>query len=358
MPSVAKTLAQMEPADLEDGDADWLGMLAQAWRLVGDAAAAAGDSAKAETYLLAAWRVQLLPEAGWALGNLREKQGRLADAVELWSMAAGVAGPRSSVLPEDSQQRIQAACAKLPDVERPGIPSALKGAPGEHVDVLAEPARQSQARIRLMDLRTVRLKGPVVADVTEQVLLLADVEGRVERLLNVSRKSPKDFERQLASLDPLRVAAWPQPDEHRYKAVRRGVFTCFAATGCALVLDLPEPPAPQVGTKGFVRLTSVEPKDGSTLQPGQRVTVVAKGHYQFSVQDSVRLVVLSGPSDLSHPAAVNPVVESKSQALNAGEGDVILSVTFTAPPNPQRLVVLLAGTTPAVAPAWATYEVR
>ena len=90
--SVTDRLTKLEASKLDDGDAYWAARLADAWRLVGDAAAAVGDLQKAERYLEAAWRLEFLPEAGWALGELREKQGRLADAVELWSMAAGSCG--------------------------------------------------------------------------------------------------------------------------------------------------------------------------------------------------------------------------------------------------------------------------
>jgi len=358
LPSVANRLAKLDVSELDDGDAYWSARLAEAWRYIGDAAAAAGDSQKAERYLEAAWRLEFLPEAGWALGELREKQGRLADAVDLWSMAAGTAGPWSTTLPLDRQKRIEAACAKLPDGASAGD-DRPKGATGEFVTVHAEPKRQSEARSRLTETRTVRLKGPVVAELTEQIVLLADAQGHVERVVNVSRKSPKDFARQLASLAPIRVPAWPQPDLHEYKAVRKGVFTCFTGTGCALVFDLPEQATTPVGAMNSIRITSIDPKEGAVLQRGERVTVVAKFHYEVR-QPSVFvwLVALKGPSDMSHPATLKPLAETKRQALTAGEGDVVLTATFEAPTEPGRIYISIASTTSSAGYGGSWLEVR
>ncbi len=193
LPSLTARLEKLGPDELDDGDRDWVSRLVEAWRYVGDAAIAAGDTKKAERYLEAAWRLLFLPEAGWALGELREKQGRLADAVELWSMASVAAGPRSTVLPADRQKRIEAACAKLPDVGPP-TPPRPPGTTGAYEVVFSEPARQRQARDRLMGLRTVRLKGPVVANVTEEVLLLTDSDGRVE-VTSLSRPEARSASR-------------------------------------------------------------------------------------------------------------------------------------------------------------------
>jgi tetratricopeptide (TPR) repeat protein len=349
LPSVANRLAKLDVSKLDDGDAYWSARLAEAWRYVGDAAAAVGDSQKAERYLDAAWRLEFLPEAGWALGELREKQGRLADAVDLWSMAAGTSGPWSTTLPLDRQKRIEAACAKLPDGGAAGD-DRPKGASGEFVT--AEPKRQSEARSRLTETRTVRLKGPVVADLTEQIVLVADVQGHVERVVSVSRKSPKDFARQLASLGPIRVPAWPQPGQHEYKAVRKGVFTCFSATGCALVFDLPEQGTTPVTAMNSIRITSIEPKEGAVLQRGERVTLVAQVHYEVRQPNvSAWLMALEESTDKGQKAPMKPLplVESRRQILSEGEGDLVLSATFDAPTEPGRILIAIATTTPRVA---------
>ena len=356
--SVTDRLTKLEASKLDDGDAYWAARLADAWRLVGDAAAAVGDLQKAERYLEAAWRLEFLPEAGWALGELREKQGRLAEAVELWSMAAAAAVPWNTTLPRDRQHRIEAACAKLPDG---GSANDVRpqGAAGEFVTVHAEPKRQSEARRRLTEVRTVRLKGPVVADLTEQIVLLAGVRGQVERVVNMSRKSPKDFERQLASLEPIRVPAWPQPDEHEYKAVRKGLFTCFTGTGCAVVFDLQERETTPVEARGSIRITSIDPNEGSTLQRGEGVTVVAKVHYELrQPNEVVWLVVLREPSDKSQSVARIPLVESSRQALTLSEGDLVLTAAFTAPKEPGRIFIEIAHKTLSATSTSSWLEVR
>jgi tetratricopeptide (TPR) repeat protein/transglutaminase-like putative cysteine protease len=359
VPSVASRLAKMEPSDLDAGDSYWSGQLADAWHLVGQAAAAAGDTAKAEQYLTAAWQLSFKPESAWVLGELREKQGRLADAVELWSMAAAIVSPIGSALPADYQRRIEGACAKLPEVDRPGQPPAPPGPKNpSSIDVFGEPARQSQARVRLTELRTVRLTGPFVANVAENVVLLAGADGRVERVLDVSRKSPDDFERQLASLKPIRMEV-PRPDENVYKAVRRGLFSCSAVSGCALVLDVPEPPAPKVGAKGWIEITSMEPKEGSTVKPGARVTLVAKIRYRVSVANaSVRLLVFPPPTDMGRAAQFRPLAETKLHSLSGSEGDLTLTTTFTAPAEPGRVRVIVFAIAPDVATQGSWLDVR
>jgi tetratricopeptide (TPR) repeat protein len=334
IPSLADRLAKMKPANLDSGDVYWSVQLAGAWRLVGDAAVAAGDEQRAEKYLNAAWRLQFLPEAGWALGDLREKQGRLAEAVELWSMAAGAASPTSR-LPLDRQKRIAAACAKLPEVARPfGLPP--KG-PGATVTADSEPARQIQARSRLTELRTVRLKGPVVAKVTEDVVLLAAGDGRVERVVDVSRKSPQEFERQLARLDLIRVES-PFPDDRVYKTVRRGLFTCSEVSGCALVLDLPNTGGLQGFEHGSIEFASLEPK--------------AKVHYTLSVENSsIRLVVLTG-------LMAKPLVESEAVTLAGKEGDVTLTVSVDVPKQPGELFVILVSSDRKVKGSLVRYKTR
>lgn len=350
-PSVAERLAKMGPEDLDDGDTYWSKQLAEAWRLIGDAAEASGDLGKAERYFDAAWRLHFLPQAAWGLGEVREKQGRLSDALDFWRLATAAAGATwNSALPGDREQRIAAACEKV---------TAAKSAVGEHAGACPDPAQQSGAASRLTELRTVRLKGPVVTDVTEEVVLLGSADGRVERFVNVSRKSRSDFERQLASLDPVRIS-WPRPDEHGYKAVRHGVFTCFAATGCALVLDLPEETAVvNLATKGSVQITNIEPKEGTTLKRGATVTVVAKVHYRVSdSKGTIQLLILKRPQDPTRTARVDSLAQSKLQPVAATEGDLTFTVTFVAPMEPARIEFFAAPMMREVATAssWVKVE--
>ena len=188
-----------------------------------------------------------------------------------------------------------------------------------------------------------RLKGRVVSEVTEEVVLLGSADGGVERFVNVSQKSPKDFDRQIASLDPVRIS-WPQPDEHGYKAARHGVFTCFHATGCSLVLDLPEETVvANVATKGSLEFTQIEPKEGTTLKRGATVTVVAKVHYRvFDSKGSIQLLILKRPQDPTRTARVEPLAQSKLQPVAGTEGDLTFTATFVAPMEPAHIEFLAA----------------
>jgi tetratricopeptide (TPR) repeat protein len=348
LPSVTESLRDLDADDLEDDDTYWVSRLTESWRYIGEAALAAGDLGRAEKYLEAAWRLEFLPAAGWALGELREKQGRLADAVELWSMASGAAGWYTTTLPADRQKRIVAACAKLPDIPGP-VPTRPSGGGGAYVEVVAEPARLSQARGRLTQLRTVRLEGPVVADFTERVLILSAADGRVERVLNVSRKSPREFDRQLAQLSRLRIQA-PAPDEHAFKAVRRGLLTCYSASGCALVLDLPKQEAPT--PRGSIRFTSVDPHRDATLRRGQRVTLVAKAAYDLPEEGaSASIVVRSQPRSML-------IVESERKKLEGTAGEVTFTASFTVPEDAEAVFVMALSSQSHLVTDGANYPVR
>jgi tetratricopeptide (TPR) repeat protein len=112
VPSWAKRLAGLTTESFGEKDIETVGRLAEAWRLTGSAAAQAGDIPKAERYLDAAWKLAYPPEAALALGNIRERQDRLAEAVELWSIASSFETWKP---PADLQERIEAACRKLPE---------------------------------------------------------------------------------------------------------------------------------------------------------------------------------------------------------------------------------------------------
>jgi tetratricopeptide (TPR) repeat protein len=333
LPSLSGRLAGLLPQALQEGDVYWVDRLVEAWRFVGEGAAAAGDLAKAERYLEAAWRLVFSPEAAWALGDLREKQGRLADAVELWSMAASV--PSAAVgLPRDRQARIEAACRKLPDTGRtsalpsPGAASLATPTPR------AKPPRQAAAEARLMEQRTIRLVGPVLADLTEEILLLADADGRVERVLNLSRKNSKALDLQVAKLGTIHLA-WPRPDQERFKAVRRGLLACSTATGCALVLDLPGLQRLPSKDPGSIRILRLDPKEGTELASGQRVTLTAAVRYNLSTdQGTVALVI----QDEAGKSLIEP---SPAENVVGRTGEATLTGTFTVPAKATRIDVLL-----------------
>ncbi len=226
-------LAQMTPR-LAALSADGIGendlwgaeYLARGWYVLGSASLERGDQAEAERYLDAAWRVWFLPDAAWALGNLREKQARQEEAVVFWSMASSVPTADWS-LPPDREKRIEVASRKIvsPKSQFPGS-GAMRG------------PYQVEANQQLLNLRTVNLAGPVLGDLAEEVLVLARQDGTIEQIENLTRKNPADFSRQVAKLDPARLAL-TSPDGVPFKAVRRGLLACSRATSCVIVVDLP-----------------------------------------------------------------------------------------------------------------------
>jgi tetratricopeptide (TPR) repeat protein/transglutaminase-like putative cysteine protease len=234
--SVSKRLATLSAGGFGEKDLWEAEYLARAWHLIGAAAVAAGDTAKGERYLDAAWRVWFLPEAAWALGDLREKQGRLAEAVTFWSMAADVPAAQWR-LPADRENRIEAAGRRLSTtraravkVERPA--RGAKSGPGSVSDTVTE------AESQLLQLRTLALSGPALTNLTEEVLLLVSPDGRVERVRNLSRLNPDMFELQLAKIGPIHQM-FTAPDGRAFKAVRRGLLRCSRASSCVIILDLP-----------------------------------------------------------------------------------------------------------------------
>ena len=327
LPSIRRRLAELTPDTFDEDDAYWMERLTDAWRLVGESAAAAGDSAGARPYLEAAWRISFSPEAAWALGELREKEGRLAEAVELWTIAAAV--PRARLtLPADHRALIDGASRKLPQ------PAAAAGP-------------------RLMELRTVRLPGPVLGNLTEEVLLLIDGDGAVQTMLNASRRDPKAFDRQIAKLGPMRVP-WPRPDAEPVKVIRRALLVCATVSNCSLVFDLPGTQALAAINQGSIRIVSLEPKEGTVLAPGQRVDIVATVHYELEAKGRVDLVIQDDTGPV--PGA------SLAEAPASGSGDLTLRGSFTVPAAATRIEVFLplsAGDVPLTSTvAHAAYPVR
>jgi tetratricopeptide (TPR) repeat protein len=187
LPQIRGDLLRFTAADLTENNVYWSGKVIEAWTLVGVAAAGKGDLPRAERYLEAAWTVGLAPAAGAFLASLRMQQRRLVEAFALGSVVA------------------QGALT----------------------------ARGSGERLR--ELRTVKLTGPAIADLTEEVLLLVGGDGAVQSVSSLSRGDAGALERQLARLEPIRLG-WSPPDAEPFKLVRRARLTCSPASGCALTL--------------------------------------------------------------------------------------------------------------------------
>jgi hypothetical protein len=310
LPSIRERLAHLTGDGFGEGDLYWTESLVDCWCLVGQAARASGDVARAERYLAAAWRVGFSPPAGWALGEIREKQGRLAEAAELWSMATSVpTTPRQ--LPADWRDRLESASRKV----AAGGPSRPGGA-------------------RLTDLRMVRLAGSAAAALTEEVLLLVGADGRVEHVSPLSGKPSESLQSQLGKLGPIRLDR-SRPDGEPFKVVQRALLTCSTASGCVLILDLPgmgRLPAKETGSIGIV---SLEPEDGSSVVSGGRVTVKATVRYELRGDSGTITLVVQDQAGKAL-LEVQP-----SREVTARSGEITLEGAFTVPRDATRIELFL-----------------
>lgn len=329
-PSLARRLAKLTPDHFGDGDVWWTEKIAEAWGIVGEAALKAGDVATAERYLDAAWRLAFSPEAGWALGEVREKQGRLADAVELWARAAFV--PTASFsLPADHKARIEAACRKLPPPPAAALPAGL---PKALVAALPKPSCPETTDSGLMDLRGIRFHPAAPTGISAQVLLLAGPDGRVETMRPASKSDSNGLEKVLAGVGPVRVPAL-QPDGEAFKSVRRALLACSTNSGCLLMLQMPGAEfGPTVADVGSLRLVSVEPKDGTELVVGQSVSVQATVHYDMKPgQSRVTLAIL----DQTGRGLPDSPPE---QTVGDASGEVTFRSTISVPATATKICVV------------------
>jgi Flp pilus assembly protein TadD len=242
--ALAPRLAMFTPEKLAPKDAWSAEYLARAWYVIGSAALAVGDDARAERYLTAAWKVDFLPDAAWALGTLREKQRRFAEAAELMGMANTV--PTATLnLPKDRDKHLEAVLTRLPPAERSAdgmsLPASARAQPKSHHPGPASPI-VSDAGARLTELRTFRLGTAPVGDLTEEVVVLMGAHGQVEGIRGVSPRDAARLDRVIAKLGSVRLPFAP-PDERPFRAARKALLVCSPATPCSLILDLPGLPS-------------------------------------------------------------------------------------------------------------------
>jgi tetratricopeptide (TPR) repeat protein/transglutaminase-like putative cysteine protease len=206
LPKIADRLTALTAAGYGTGDLYWTSRLFEVWQLIGAAALARGDTARAEKYLAAAWQGGFLPEAAWRLGELRQQQKRPAEAASLWAAAESI--PSWWNRPADFAERRAALRATDPS--------------GEF----------------LMKLRTVPLRGVPSEDFAGEVLILQGSDGKIESARNLAKKGQAVFDRARPRLTAARVDL-ARPDERPVKVVRRGLFVCNRLSTCSVVFDLP-----------------------------------------------------------------------------------------------------------------------
>lgn len=198
---VTPYLAGLSEESYDKEDLLWMKPLADAWYLIGAGALADGRLEIADRYLTAAWRHGYSPRSGWLLGELRERQGRLVEAIDLWRIASALPDA-NLVLPPDRESRVAAARERLPDHTFKDL---------------------GELHFELAQSHMVPLKG--TAQLSAQVLLLIDSAGSVEHVRSVSPLEQGELERQMAALEPIQLAL-PRPDDKPIKLVRSALLMC------------------------------------------------------------------------------------------------------------------------------------
>ncbi len=208
LPSLAGRLGKPESGKRDDNGPYWTARLVEAWQLVGAAALASGDLAKAERYLQASWRASVFCDAAWSLGLLAQRRGKTAEGARWLSAAASLPGAEYS------------------------LPSGFKA--------LAEKARLAEGIADSPDLvmtaRTIKLLDKPAASFNEpSIEFVVGPTGAIERVKKSLKASP-EFDavfRGFARID------LPRPDERPVWLVVNGLVACNRDTTCSFVLDLP-----------------------------------------------------------------------------------------------------------------------
>jgi TonB family protein len=198
--------AKVSLASLEQKDVANTNILAAEWDTLGWIYFKTGNSAKAEKYVDAAWRLSQHSDMADHLGQIYEHQGRQAKAIHMWRLA--LAEQNSN---EDAKEHLRRAGAPLV-------------APVAHVTS----AKQQNAfeGEELGRLRTIGVPG------------LAKNTPEAEYFVTISRQGVQEIEIASDSEMPesvnkaLRAAKFNLsfPDDGSEKIVRRGVLSCSAYT--------------------------------------------------------------------------------------------------------------------------------
>lgn len=185
-----------------------VGRLGAYWDTIGWIYFARGELAKAERYVRAAWLLSNQSEIGEHLGQIQQRLGRPADAIQTYALAMNVTMPSQSI--------------------RPRLIKLVGGSERE------ADRRIDLASSELVAMRTVKLGRVVTADVSGEVELLIGAGPRVEAVRVSS--GPSQLQQLTTAIRRATVSvAFPEPDDS-VKLVRRGVVSCSSSGGCALVL--------------------------------------------------------------------------------------------------------------------------
>lgn len=193
---------------LSNEDAMLPAALSAYWDTLGWVKFQQGKIAEAEKYIRSAWLVRSIGEIGDHLGQIYEKEGRKAEAEQMYSLALATAQP----MPE-AKPRLVALLGSDADAER----------------------MAKEALPNLGESRTIKVKNTHDADGIAEFWILFSPGPRV---IGVRFISGDDALRPFTN--DLEVASFPDmfPDTTDVKFLRRGKLTCLRSSGACSVLLL------------------------------------------------------------------------------------------------------------------------
>jgi len=214
------TAARLQNVTLDPPDAAQAAAVSQQshyWDTLGWIHFKAGDLAKAEPWVRAAWMLTQTAPLGEHLGMIYEKQGNRARAIELYAQAVSVDSTH-----ESSRKALE----------------RLVGAAG----TAGVEKQIALARTAIVDQRTIKLPRLVSTAARADVTLLMAADGRVTQVRFI--KGDESLRAPLATLKSLKAPAH-QPDTQSMTFIRHAVVGCSASSGCTMVLLRPaDAPAP------------------------------------------------------------------------------------------------------------------
>jgi tetratricopeptide (TPR) repeat protein len=184
--------------------------LASYWDTLGWVHFQNGNLDHAEKYVRASWLLDFHGEVGDHLGQIHEKRGNKAAALDFYSAALAASRPH-----HETRARL----------------AALAGGDDQVARLV------DQGRERLAAARTVRLGPLVKEDATADFFLLFTVSAAGDSVVEEA-KFIAGSEKLRPFASALRSARYDVhfPADHQTRVVRRGTLSCSAAKGCAFTL--------------------------------------------------------------------------------------------------------------------------
>jgi tetratricopeptide (TPR) repeat protein len=302
---VSKNVGLITPKNMSSTYLYWVKRLAHAWLIIGEEALEAKEIQKAEKYLKASWELGFLPNAAFALGRIREEQGQLGRALELWSAAATLSN--WDIRPSDLSERI---------------------------DKLRKGDRLNDGSQEMARLRFIKIPGSSTVNAEAEVLVLAS-GGKVTGALNSSKKNVTELAPALDRLIGQPVSL-QSPDESPVTVLRAGMVVCSQRAGCQFIANIEGAAAGPGRDFGEISIVKISPADKSTIRVGEVVHLIVNASYNLTgtEEGEVALVV----STDSHQSLLKPQPRRK---VASGKGVVEFDVEFKVPADAKAVRVFL-----------------